>query len=201
MNNLLPVVFSALFLITGCSSSPAPQTFYYRLNDTARTGRVIVNPAAPALVLERVELAGFLMQSGMVIQQGDNQILVSRQHLWAESLDDALPRALQDALQSATENYRIYLQGTDFISSSDYMLRLHIDNFQATDDSRAVMSGRYQLMDVRSETEITLRNFSYALDFLEDGYPHAVSRLQLLVESLAATIIEDLPLSQDLAAE
>ena len=191
MKPVLTALF-AVMLIAGCSATPATQATYYRLPDRTQAGRIQVEQTAPVLVIERLQLAGFLLQSGLVMQQGESLLQVSRQHLWAESLDVALHKALQSALQIATTDVHVYLQGPDFVATTDYTLRLQIDNFQATDAGLVLLSGRYQLVDTKAGTELVRRNFSFNRPLDEDGYPHVVSLLQSLLESLASRISEDL---------
>jgi len=195
MKPVFAVLCGVLLTIAGCSATPATQATYYRLANHAPSGRIAVDSSAPVLVIERLELAEFLLQSGLVLQQGDNLLQVSRQHLWAESLDVALPKVLQSDLQSAATAFHIYIQGKDFIASTTYNLRLQIDNFQFTDTGLALLTGQYQLVNAMAGTERLRRNFSFTRDLEQDGYPHAVAQLQTLLEMLARQIAEDLTAS------
>ena len=74
--------------LAACASGPAAPIEYYVLApQVAAADSVVERSNRPTLVIENVDLAAYLRQTGMIIQTGDNQILVSRTHLWAESLE------------------------------------------------------------------------------------------------------------------
>ena len=99
------------------------------------------------LVIEDVEMAAYLRQSGIAMQTSGSQLQISKQHLWAENLELSVPKYLANAMQSQPTNYQVYVRNLDYVSSARYSLRVHIDNLQATDQGEVVSSGRYQLID------------------------------------------------------
>lgn len=185
---------SLLLLLTACSSSVEAPLSYYRLDDA--TPAAIRAPAtAPTLVLDRVTVADFLRQTGLVLQTGSNELQISRQHRWAESLEQALPRSLQSQLQRQTQSYRVLLQGSDFISHADFALRIHIDGFHLLGNGEALLSGQYQLIDENARMELKADAFRLTADLRQDGYPHAIQQLQGLLTTLATRIHAELPAS------
>lgn len=191
MSLRLPSLLLLSALLGGCASN-APALNYYLLggNEPARVQPVDEN--LPALVLERVSLAEFLEQSGLVMQQGDHRLQVSRTHLWAEGLDVAVPQVLLSSLRQASSDYRYFLRGSDFVPTANYSLRLHLDAFHATDAGDVVASGRYQVVDESAKREVLNRQFSFVDALQGDGYPQAVSQLRQLLDRLARSIVEDL---------
>ncbi|HWK53087.1 MAG TPA: ABC-type transport auxiliary lipoprotein family protein [Hyphomicrobiales bacterium] len=180
-----------LTLLTACASSAPPLT-YYRLGAPTMIGAATVDERLPALVLERVTLADYLAQPGLVLQQGTYQLQVSRQHLWAESLDVALPQALLAALRDASTNYRYFLRGNDFVPAAGYGLRVHFDGFHTTDGGEVVASGRYQLVASTDGRELANRRFALRRDLRANGYPEVVSQLDALLDELAAMLVADM---------
>lgn len=191
--NVLKLAMSGTFLLlAACVSSPPAAVNYYRLGASQTQSATELSIDLPALVIDRIALAEYLSQSGLVIAQGDHQLQVSRTHLWAEGLDRALPRTLLVALEEQSNEFRVYLDTMDYIPRRDYELRLQIDSFQATDAGEVVAAGRYQLIDTKLKTELAARNFFFTEALETDGYPHAVERMRTLVSRLAAAINEDL---------
>lgn len=181
-----------LLLLAACTSTPAPVINYYRLGETPLQRSAELATNLPALVIDRVVLAQFLGQSGLVLAQGDHQLQVSRTHLWAEGLEYALPRALLAALERGSQEFRIYLDAMDYIPRRDYELRLQLESFHVTAAGEVVAAGRYQLVDTARMIELAARNFHFTENLEVDGYPHAVERMQVLVDRLAASISQDL---------
>jgi uncharacterized lipoprotein YmbA len=193
MNPCLTLSLLLSALLCACVGGAAPTALNYYVLGGRDAERVApVDAALPALVLESVTLAEYLEQSGLVLQQGDHQLQVSRSHLWAEGLDVAVPEVLLSALQDASQDYRYFLRGSDFVPQANYSLRLHLDAFHATDAGDVVASGRYQVVDVAAGREILNRQFNLREDLREDGYPQVVSQLRGLLDQLARNIVGDL---------
>jgi uncharacterized lipoprotein YmbA len=186
----LSLLLSAL--LVSCASAPVVPLNYYVLSGNAAERSAPVDATLPALVLESITLADFLEQSGLVLQQGDHQLQVSRTHLWAERLDVAVPEVLLSTLQEASPEYRYFLRGSDFVPSPTYSLRLHLEAFHSTDAGDVVASGRYQVVDVAEGREILNRQFNMREDLLDDGYPQVVAQLRGLLNQLARNIVTDL---------
>jgi len=185
---LLPVVWLVTSL-AACASAPAPIEYYVLAPQIAGTDRVVELSNKPSLVIESVELAAYLRQSGMIIQTGDNQLLVSKNHLWAESLELALPKALVRDLQQQSDDYTYYLKTLDWVGQADFRLRLRIDSLQSTDHGQVVASGRYQLISARDPTAPVFVDFNLQRNLEQDGYAYAVEQINGLLGQIATAII------------
>ncbi|MDR0782033.1 MAG: ABC-type transport auxiliary lipoprotein family protein [Pseudomonadales bacterium] len=180
-------------LLCACASKAPAGLSYYVLGENTTTRAAPVDASLPALVLESVTLADYLQQSGLVLQQGEHQLQVSRSHLWAEGLELAVPEVLLGALREASPQYRYFLRGRDFVPESRYGLRLHLAAFQATDTGEVVASGRYQVVEAAAGREILNHQFNLREDLRADGYPQVVRQLRELLAQLARSIVNDLP--------
>lgn len=183
----LSLIVVVLVLLAACASDPVPVN-YYLLAPPQEMRATVRGADLPAVVIDTVELAAYLRQGGLVMQSGDNQLLVSSTHLWAENLEQAFPRALLQQLQQQTDAYAFYLRLSDFISRTDYSLHLHIDSLQPSDAGEVVLSGRYQLVAASDDENPLDVRFFFQRDLTMDGYPHAVEQMQALVGELAASI-------------
>jgi uncharacterized lipoprotein YmbA len=181
-------------ILAGCASS-SPTIQYFRI-DPANSGStfagVEVREDARTAVLEAIEMPGFLTQAGLVMQSGDNQISVSRTHLWAERLDKTLPRVLVKKLQHDSDAFIFYDGDSDWIKAADYRIRLRLDNFQPTTTGEAISTGSYQLMDARSGRYTPPRHFSFSHELQADGYKESVIQLDYLLGEIANLILAGL---------
>ena len=182
-------IFCLAAVLSGCASEPQTKSYYLLAPPVVSTR---AGDSLPTLVIESVELAEYLRQSGLVMQTGDNQLTISRSHLWAEGLEQAVPKVLLGLLQQKSNNYRFYLKFSDFVSQTDYRLRLHIDSLQATDRNEVVSSGRYQLIASADPANPVSANFSFEQNLTADGYAHAVEKMQTLLGQIADAILESL---------
>ena len=192
MKARLPGTLLSLFVVAGCASTPAPITYYVLAPPDAATEQVVERANKPALVIEDVELPAFLLQSGLVVQSGNNELVVSRNHLWAESLELAMPKALVRELQKQSDEYSYYLKTLDWIEQADYRLRLRIDALQATDRGEVIAAGRYQLIAGQGENPSKFVDFSFQRDLRQDGHAYAVEQLSRLLEEIAGAILNSL---------
>tara|TARA_R110002167_G_scaffold47967_1_gene141758 strand:- start:53872 stop:54336 length:465 start_codon:yes stop_codon:yes gene_type:complete len=141
------------------------------------------------LVIEDVEMAAYLRQSGIAMQTSGSQLQISKQHLWAENLELSVPKYLATAMQGQTTNYQVYVRNLDYVPSAQYSLRVHIDNLQATDQGEVVSSGRYQLIDNEDSKQSIAVDFYFERDLQEDGYSHAVAKIRELLNDIAVDVI------------
>jgi len=189
MKTLLPALLLVMAGLAGCASEPVVVHYYALVPPVSKPDEVVQRADRPALVIERVELAEYLQQSGMIIQSGDNQLLVSRSNLWAESLELALPKALVRELQRQSDGYSYYLKTVDWIPRTDYRLRLRIDSLQATDQGEVVAAGRYQLISEHGSNPQVFADFNFHRDLDSDGYEQAVKQMQALLAEIAEAIL------------
>jgi uncharacterized lipoprotein YmbA len=177
--------------LAACASTPATIE-YYRFDPANSANTAAISDTAKTVVLDAIELPGFLSQPGLVMQSGDNEIRISTTHLWAERLDKALPRLLARKLQSRTTEFVFYERDSDWAATTDYLVRVRIDNFQPTTAGEVITSGSIQLMDAISGQPSPPRNFSYSRDLRADGYAGAVVQMDQLLGQIADLIIEAL---------
>ena len=182
-----------LLMCTGlasCTSTPATQIEYYMLSPPIATTDSVVELAnKPSLVIESIDLAAYLKQSGMIIQTGDNQLLISKSHLWAESLDLALPKALVRELQKQSGHYSYYLKTADWVGHTDYRLRLRIGSLQSTEEGEVVSAGRYQLISASNPSEPVFVDFNYQREIQQDGYADVLVQMNAILGEIASAII------------
>jgi uncharacterized lipoprotein YmbA len=177
-------------VLAACASAPEPIKYYMLAPPSSPADRVVERSSKPSLVIEEVELAAYLRQSGMIMQTGDNQLVVSRNHLWAEDLELAVPKALVWQLQQQSDDYSYYIRTLDWVGQADYRLRVRMDSLQFTDQGEVVAAGRYQLITALQPGAPVFVDFSFRRDITQDGYAHAVAEINALLGLLAGAIID-----------
>ena len=175
--------------MSACASEPAAISYYLLSTPNTDQTRQQARTERKTLVIENVEMAAYLRQSGIAMQTSGSQLQISKQHLWAENLELAVPKLLANAIQSQSTQYQVYVRNLDYVPSADYSLRLHIDNLQATDQGEVLSSGRYQLIDNENSSEAIAVDFYFERDLQEDGYSHAVARIRDLLNDIAVDVI------------
>lgn len=185
---------TALFCLNlvACASAPVPIE-YYRINSLP-TEKVELPDETKAIkvVVESVQLPSFLSQPGLVMQSGPHQITISKNHLWAERLDKAVPRLLVSKLQDLSGKYLFYLGGDDWVEGEHFRFRLRIDNLQPTSAGEVVTSGMFQLIDAKSGQSLVSQDFRFSSNLQQDGYAAAVAQLEYLIAQIAVSMLKSL---------
>ena len=183
------LVIPLCLAIGACASEPLSISYYLLSTPSAEQARTQSMTEKKTLVIEDVEMAAYLRQSGIAMQTSGSQLQISKQHLWAENLELSVPKYLATAMQSQSTNYQVYVRNLDYVPSARFSLRVHIDNLQATDQGEVVSSGRYQLIDNEDTNQSIAVDFYFERDLQEDGYSHAIAKIRELLNDIAADII------------
>jgi uncharacterized lipoprotein YmbA len=183
---------SLVALIAACSSARPLDTSYYRLTPEHLATGAAATPR-PTVVLEKVSLAQFLRQTGMVLQTGSHEIQISKTHLWAETLEQALPRALAIALRQHSGEYDFLIANTDYVAGADRRIRVSFDSFHANTNGEVTAAGHFQIIDGgNQQTAAPTHDFRFTETLTEDGYSQVVDRLLDTLDELATLIVQDL---------
>lgn len=187
-----------LLSIVSCASAPT-RIHFYLLNSTATVDQQASqeknNGKVDNWVVEDVELPAFLRQPGLVMQLGENRLIFSKTHLWAEPLADALPKVLRQNLQSRSDAFSFHTRGYNAEQKPVGRLRFIIDRLQVTDSGDALTEGQF-LIQRRGDAEPLVTDFVFQIDLESDGYQHAVVKLETLLGLVAdkvITLLTDLP--------
>lgn len=192
MNKL--VVIAICLLLTACSTSKVMQVNYYLLNDSSSPEQhVQINGSSAKVVLHRIELAEYLLQSNLAMQINSHQLHYSRQHAWAEPLTSAISKALITDLNAEQSDFTYMTKNDPIATDHQYELRLQIDHLLATDKSTVIATGYYWLL-TKGENNVTNLKKSFNLErkLTKDGYPHAVAQLRELIGQLSNQINRDI---------
>ena len=172
---------TATLVLLLCACASAPDVRYYQLP---------VKPAAPSagatatktLYFEPVQVASFLNGRGLVLQLTPVELVMARQHLWAEPLEQQLQRQLRDRVLAQAPGYAAVLQP----DSNTVRVTLQLDAFHGQPDGYAIVGGHFALSKQPAQA------FSIRVPLADDGYPALVSALGQGVQQLSARIAAQL---------
>ena len=191
MKRLL-LVCSALLLLASCASS-SPTLNYYLLDSGAGTSTIVgagpVNTQnRPLVLLGDVTLSEFLRQSSLLVQLEDHEMHYALNHVWAEPLVDAIPKALLKDLRHHSSEFNFERGTTEWFGKEGYSVKIQIDQFHPNTDQQVVMAGRY--WGTRTDSGETIaKDFSLTDALTQDGYGHAVVKMRRLITSLAMQLL------------
>ena len=175
------VFFTAIILLlSGCSSQP--QTTYYQLPVSSVTGNA-GSVATKSLYVEPVQVASYLNGRGLVLQVSDVELVMARQHLWAEALDHQLQRQLRDRLQLLLPAYTTVMQPAE----DTRRVTVQLDRFHGQSDGYAIASGRFAV-----DQQAAVQSFSIRVPLADDGYSALVNAMAQSVQQLSEQIARQL---------
>lgn len=180
----LSLIALLLSLLVACSSTN--QVNYYQLSQISADVTMPDKDAA-GLYIAPVQVASYLSGRSLVMQMSDVELVLTKQHLWAEPVELQIQRLLRDELALKTTKYSVLLQPT----ANAVIINIQIDRFHGLADGSAVVSGRYSLSQ-HGHADITMP-FVIKQPLADDGYPALVNALSQAVQQLCDNIARQLP--------
>jgi uncharacterized lipoprotein YmbA len=190
------ITLLTLILLASCTSKPL-MVKYYLLHTPENKISHISMQTKPIVILQIVDVAEYLNQSGLVMQIDKYELYYSRQDVWAEKLQSSFYKALLEDLNATGQ--RVYVEhnspNAEFAVSS---IKVELEHFHATDTSIVVSSGRYWLslsdpkLTKNKKLSTSSQPFFFESELNQDGYAHAVEKLRTLINSLAKQIERDI---------
>ncbi|WP_444996386.1 PqiC family protein [Aliikangiella sp. IMCC44359] len=180
------IFLTVLFTLYGCSSNSVDKTQYYLLNNNPLKTKSINNinhsntQTQKAIYLNRIVLPDYLLQPRLVMKISTNQLHYAQYHLWAEALESSIPKVIINNLNQNSESY--YLTQTNQYSMDHQNLTIQIDHFYPTHESKVILSGQYWLANQNQIPKNA--TFYFEKQLSQNGYAHAVSSMQLLLDEL-----------------
>lgn len=175
---LVKVVILACFVLSACSLSNQNQPLaQYYLFD-ANPSRLVVKPHATAIKINRINLPLYLNTSNLIMLDGESGIIPANFHLWADSLDRSIERALINDLNLLNNEFQ-FVSDCQECSS----LTLTIDHFYPTSTGKVLLAGRYVFEGSTGALPFFIENRLEAA-----GYEHAVAAMRKQIKALAVDI-------------
>lgn len=185
---ILSLVLLAPVLLIGCSggSKKLEPTFYLlraeaRVPDGQQTPAILIG-------INRVSVADYLGQAGIVIATNGNQIRPAQQHLWAEPLDYSIRLFLRDAV-SAELGYPVSAD-TGRRQSWDYRLDVRIDEWHSSLAGDARILASWSVIDVATDNELSRYRFERTGGLTSEGYDGLVTAQTALLQALAESVAD-----------
>lgn len=169
----------ALFLLlNGCSSNQV--TTYYQL-PLPLVMNSQINELAKTVYIEPIQVASYLNGRGLVLQISDVELIVARQHVWAEALDQQLQRQLRNRLQALAPEYMTVLQPLP----ETVRITVQLEQFHGDADGQAIVSGRFAISNRERAVPFVIRE-----PLTDNGYPALVIALADAVQQLSQQIAQ-----------
>lgn len=180
-----------MLLLAGCATKPAKNIDYYLLNSADSTiNTALMATSSTTVAIDEISLASYLTQANLAMQLANHQLHYSKQHFWAEPLQNGIQKALLMDLNSASNDISFVALHSAMASKVEMTIGIQLDHFVATHDSMVVMSGYYWVSS-KNDGKISQQPypFYFTQPLQQDGYPHAVSQLRMLINKLSGDIL------------
>ncbi|WP_136064734.1 PqiC family protein [Modicisalibacter radicis] len=178
----------ALLAAGGCAGTPQT-TERYTLPSPASGAAVgmgasedTATMADYSVVIDRLTVAGYLDEPGIVLQPDAIRLRQASNHQWAEALGRQLARGLRQRLAAELPDTRILVGGG---SPDALRLQVNVEQFQGHYTGVGIASGYWQLRGAEGELLLE-RDFSASTPLAEDGYPALVRALGASWDKVAA---------------
>jgi len=164
---------------------------YYTLNNietsTISSKSKITTSSQRLILLSPIVLADFLTTGALVMQLESHKIQLSSRHRWADNLTDAITRNLLAKLEGKMSNYHFEQNDSHWKNSAKVYIKVNINQFTALTDKATLTSGTFWLFN-KDNKFLNKQSFNIKKQLTNDGYNHAVSKLELSLTELAEQI-------------
>lgn len=170
-------VLLAAFSLTGCASTSSEQHQYLLRDQTAAPH---AHPA-PMVSIGRLTLPDYLYDDALVLLLNDQEVHHARQHRWAEPPPTAIERYLAQRI-NARMAMRAALPPAE--------VSVDIEELIGNIDGNISLRASYRISDAKGP--VRSERYSRQLQQPTDGYSGLVAGHAAILDSLAATIADDL---------
>lgn len=184
------LVLSVALMLTSCTTSTrAPDTTYYLFD---------AQPIAPKkkqtstrIKVNKINLPDYLSTNQLVMRDSGHILIKANYHSWADSLDEAMQRALVNDLNQKNDD-------KEFVNWCDACVSVSVtvEHFYPSADGTLLLSGYFEVSTPNSaaqyskvqNSETQLERFQLLSDLESDGYSSAVKQMRSQIKTLAEQI-------------
>jgi len=188
------LTMTALSVLIGCSTGPAPRTYVLHAPSDATIG-VVPESNRPVVELKPVSVPDYLDTTDIMLRNGRNELTISPTGRWGERLSIGVGHALGAALVARLPAVRVVTAPTQ----APHVRRVAVDieAFDLLPDGRCILTARWTILavDGRSAALVERGTFgTQAAQPLTDAtLVAAMADAVLKLADLVATAIERLP--------
>jgi len=180
------ILLPATLLLVSCGVlEPVKDTSENHLLDPAVPERTVTG-SRPAVAIARPSLPGYLARQQLVSRTDDGQVMMNRNHLWAEPLDTGISRVMAANLGRLKNSLNIQPVETFVTMDYDSLLEIRISRFEPDATGALVLECTWKIQPVTGRVADT-RSFRTVVG---DGGPFAATgpqgaRVAAMNEALA----------------
>ncbi|ABG40224.1 protein of unknown function DUF330 [Paraglaciecola sp. T6c] len=190
-------IFLMIGLISGCSSSSAPNRQIYLLNSDAPLITINNPEIEKVVILDKIQLADYLKRPNLVMQIQGNKLYYSDVDLWAESLQNGIHDTMLAWLNQHAEATRFVAYDSPEANLGQEHLILSVQYFMPTDQGTVISSGQFwRTGNGRTDAgkngkSVSTNSFSFTSPLTQKGYSHSVALLAEQLSQLSSQIVSD----------
>ncbi|MGI2261529.1 PqiC family protein [Shewanella sp. GXUN23E] len=177
-------------LLTACSSAPQP-TQYYLLKPQADTVATAYVAGKPLLIMAPVTMDSLLTQGGILYKTSDNEAVVAKQNLWAQSPDSQLTNRIVTGLRASQQHYWPVTNMPELATTQAPTLLVDVQAFNGDYRGEAILSGEWSLIGADGRL-LDSHPFSYREPLASEGYSALVDALSTASDKLITDLARKL---------
>jgi uncharacterized lipoprotein YmbA len=170
---------SCVFLSACSTTKQAPDTTYYLFDAEPVEQKQKV--AKPRVLVNKVKVPDYLSTNQLVMRDSGHILIKANYHSWADSLDEAIQRALLNDLNLLNADQEFVIACNDCVS-----VNVTIDHFYPSSDGKLLLSGSFEVITDNGQS--TISRFQLLEELDGDGYANAVKQMRKQVGLLALRI-------------
>ena len=181
MQKMSLLMVFCLFLSACSTTSQAPDITYYLFDAEPVAQKQKVDKTR--VMLNKVRVPDYLSTNQLVMRDSGHILIKANYHSWADSLDEAIQRALLSDLNHLNDDKEFVSACNDCVS-----VTVTVEHFYPSSDGKLLLSGSFEVATEKGQN--TISRFQLLEELHGDGYANAVKQMRQQVAQLAIQINE-----------
>jgi len=149
MTRFIRIAVPALaLLLAACAGAPAPREQFFTLA-APNPGIAPPTSASPSVFVGPLSIPAAVDRSEMVLSTAPNEVDISDQYRWAESLRDAIPRVVAETLSRDLGSSRVLASRMAAGTPVDYRVAIEVQRFDSSFANGATVDALWTVTPTR----------------------------------------------------
>ncbi len=179
-------LLGTLLALAGCAGQPNLPANYYLLRTDA-VNRPHGNSEPALIILGNIDMAGYVDQPGLVLENADGTLHTARNHRWAEPVRESLRIFLANEMAAEMNQPVGALRHTQPCpeAAACRAVKVHIEELHGTKNGESKLLAYWALMDLSSRELLAEHEYKASEPLDRDGYDALVAAHTRLLAGFA----------------
>ena len=177
-------------IYTGCTGITKPASFYLLspLPDVEKPMTIKSAQNTPLITIGPVTLPAYLDRLQMITRKGDNELVLSEFHRWAESLEDNFYRVLMENLSLLLHTIDITTYPKSKASQAEFQIIINVTRFDVDSRGNALLIAYWHVLGNDGSKVLMRKKSVFSFKGKSGNYESTIAALNKTLAALSHEI-------------